>query len=223
MFYLGTPNTSKPPYRVPSFPYLTMKAKSSSPAGPWLKQYDISPFRPQPETYYSVTASPGQITEHQGEYLQFFSASILNKRIWRTLGIARSNDLNGEWKIDPQPIVPLAEQIENSSLYFEEANKTWFLFTNHVGINCEEYTDAIWVYWSSDLNVWDANKKAVVLDSQNCNWSKRVVGLPSVIRVQNRLAIFYDGLREEGIGHMRRDIGLAWLDLPIEIHQFIKQ
>jgi len=34
MFYLGTPNTSKPPDRVPAFPYLTMKAKSNSPAGP---------------------------------------------------------------------------------------------------------------------------------------------------------------------------------------------
>ena len=28
MFYLGTPHTSPPPDRIPSFPYLTMKAKS---------------------------------------------------------------------------------------------------------------------------------------------------------------------------------------------------
>ncbi len=216
MFYLGTPNTSPPPDRVPSFPYLTMKAKSTSPEGPWIKQYDVTPFRPQLDTYYSVTASPGHIIRHKGQYLQFFSASVLNNGVWRTLGIARTKDLNGQWNIDAQPIVPLAEQIENSSLYFEEANDTWFLFTNHVGINSEEYTDAIWVYWSNDLNRWDATHKAVVLDSQNCTWSKRVIGLPSVIKVGNRLAIFYDGLQEQGTGHMHRDIGLAWLDLPLK-------
>ena len=35
MFYLGTPNTSPAPDLVPSFPYLTMKATSDSPTGPW--------------------------------------------------------------------------------------------------------------------------------------------------------------------------------------------
>ena len=52
----------------------------------------------------------------------------------------------------PQPIVPIEEQIENSSLHYEESIKTWFLFTNHIGIDSGEYTDAIWVYWSKDLN-----------------------------------------------------------------------
>ena len=215
MFYLGTPNTTKPPARIPAFPYLTMKAKSSSPGGPWIKQYDVIPFRPQPNTYYSVTASPGQIIKNNGEYLQFFSASINNNKIKRTLGIARTKDLDGQWQIDPEPIVPLEEQIENSSLYYEESTKTWFLFTNHIGIEEHEYTDAIWVYWSKDLNKWDTKNKAVVLDNKNCTWSKRVIGLPSVIRVGNKLAIFYDGLQEKGTGHMHRDVGLAWLDLPL--------
>ena len=216
MFYLGTPNTSKPPDRVPSFPYLTMKATGKSPSGPWLKQKQIVPFRCRPNTFYSVTASPGHIVEHNGEFLQFFSASVQDPGIRRTLGIARSKDLNGPWSIDPQPIVPLSEQVENSSLYYEESNHTWFLFTNHVGINKDEYTDAIWVYWSKDLNKWDTSKKAIVLDPENCNWSKRVIGLPSVIKVGNRLAILYDGLNENSTSHMRRHVGLAWLQLPLK-------
>jgi predicted GH43/DUF377 family glycosyl hydrolase len=140
----------------------------------------------------------------------FFSASMK-----RTLGIARTKDLNGPWSIDPQPIVPPEEQIENSSLYFEPANKTWFLFTNHIGVDGHEYTDAVWVYWSKDLNAWDAKNKAVVLDGANCGWSKKCIGMPSVIAVGKRLAIFYDAPGGNKTGHMNRDLGLAWLELPL--------
>jgi hypothetical protein len=220
MFYLGTPNTTPPPDRVPYFPYLTMKAKSRFPMGPWIKQPEVVPFRPKPGTYYSTTASPGQVVKERGVFLQFFSGSVLEggeaKRIKRTIGIARTKDLNGTWTIDPEPIVPLEEQIENSSLYYEEVNKTWYLFTDHVGIkNGLEYTDAVWVYWTKDLNKWDPTRKAIVLDSRNCKWSPYVVGLPSVIKVGNRLAVFYDGLAGGQISHMGRDVGLAFLPLPL--------
>jgi len=139
--------------------------------------------------------------------------------IKRTLGIARTNDLNSSWIIDGQPIFPTSEQVENSSIYFEEGNKTWFLFTDHVGINTSggEYTDAVWVYWSLDLNHWDTSHKAIVLDSVNCTWSKGVIGMPSVIRAGNRLALLYDGYEGYSTGHMKRDIGLAWLTLPLTI------
>ena len=222
MFYLGTPHTSPPPDLVPSFPYLTMKAEGSSPSGPWTKRYDIEPFSPQPETYYSATASPGHVISRRSEYLMFFSAST-DKPILRTLGIARTHNLDGPWRIAPQPIVPPAEQVENTSLYYEPQNKTWFLFTNHVGLkNGLEYTDAIWVYWSKDLERWNEDNKAVVLDGSNCTWSKEIIGLPSVVKVGKRLALFYDGYAGHGIpegaaSHMRRDIGLAWLELPLDV------
>ncbi|MGH7962228.1 MAG: hypothetical protein ACRERD_10455 [Candidatus Binatia bacterium] len=220
LFYLGTPHATPPPERIPAFPYLTMKAKSSSPAGPWQKQKTVTPFRPKPGTYYSATASPGQVIKHQGEFLQFFSASIIEpgdkNQIKRTIGIARTRDLDGPWTIDPTPIVPLDEQIENASLYYEKANQTWFLFTNHVGIKQGiEYTDAVWAYWSEDVQQWNPEQKAVVLDATNCTWSKGVIGLPSVVKVKERLALFYDGLQGDGLGHMKRDIGLAFLDLPL--------
>lgn len=215
MFYLGTPHTTPPPDRIPTFPYFTMKAVSNSPAGPWRKQPEVIPFRPQPGSYYSATASPGYIIQNGNEFLQFFSAST-DHPILRTIGIARTTDLNGAWKIDPKPIFPPTEQVENTSLYFEKSNQTWFLFTNHVGISCEgEYTDAIWVYWSKDLNHWNPTDKAVVLDAHNCSWSKGAIGLPSVIQYGNRLAIFYDGAGGDSISQMHRSIGLAWLKLPL--------
>ena len=218
MFYLGTPNTTPPPDRIPAFPYLTMKARSRSPAGPWIKQPEVVPFRPEPGRYYGETASPGQIVRQGDAYLQFFSAAMP-----RTIGIARTRDLNGPWTIDPSPILPPTEQIENSSLYFQESTGTWFLFTNHVGLrDGVEFTDAIWVYWTQDIERWDPARKAVVLDRTNASWSKTVIGLPSVLPVGDKLAIYYDGLDEsaaagEPFGHMRRDIGLAWLDLPIAV------
>jgi predicted GH43/DUF377 family glycosyl hydrolase len=220
MFYLGTPNTTPEPDRIPGFPYLTMKATAQGPAGPWVKQPEVTPWRLIPGTYNSVTGSPGFIVKQGGEYLQFFSAATTDpdgSHTRRTIGIARTNDLNGAWRLDPEPALPLSEQIENTSLYFEPANQTWFLFTNHVGIrNGEEYTDAVWVYWSKDLNHWDSEAKAVVLDSRNCKWSKGAIGLPSVIKVGKRLAVFYDGVADGSITHMRRDVGLAWLKLPLE-------
>jgi len=87
-----------------------------------------------------------------------------------------------------------------------------------------EYTDAIWVYWTKNLDGWDAENKAVVLDSSNCIWSKHIIGLPSVIKIGKRLAILYDGNDAEEIpsgnnSHMRRDIGLAWLELPLQMPQ----
>ena len=110
--------------------------------------------------------------------------------------------------------------MENSSLYFEQTSQTWFLFTNHVGLDGFEYTDAVWVYWSKDPDRWNPARKAVVLDGGNCSWSKHIIGLPSVLRVGDRLALFYDGNREPKMpggvkSHMNRDIGLAWLRLPL--------
>jgi predicted GH43/DUF377 family glycosyl hydrolase len=220
MFYLGTPNVTPPPDNIPSFPYLTLKAQSKNPYGPWTKQQNVTTFRPVAGTYTATTASPGYIVTDGGEYLQFFSASMMDGRVCRrTLGIARTKDLNTTWSVEREPIVPLAEQVENSSLYFEPSNSTWFLFTNHVGINAggSEYTDSIWVYWSTDLRHWSSDKKAVVLDGQNCTWSKQCIGLPSVLPWKGRLAIFYDAPGGDSISHMQRDVGLAWLDLPLRV------
>jgi predicted GH43/DUF377 family glycosyl hydrolase/lysophospholipase L1-like esterase len=224
MFYLGTCRVSAAPDLIPTTPYVTMKAFAELPTGPWKKQPAIVPFRCQPGTYYSDTASPGQIVKQGDEYLMFFSAAARESgKLKRTLGIARTKDLDGVWTPDPQPIVPVTEQIENSSLNFEPANQTWFLFSNHVGIeNKREFTDAVWVYWTKDLNRWNAEHKAVVLDGSNCRWSRKCIGLPSVIKVGNRLAVFYDAPGGDSTSHMKRDVGLAWLNLPLNAPETIQ-
>lgn len=75
--------------------------------------------------------------------------------------------------------------------------------------------DAVWVYWSRDPERWNPADKAVVLDGRSCRWSSACIGLASVARVGDRLALFYDAPGGAGAGHMRRSIGLAWLDLPL--------
>ena len=221
MFYMGTPHVSPAPNFIPAFPYLTKKAESTSPGGPWKKRYDIDPIRTKPGTYYAGSVSPGNIIKHGNEYLMLFAASTDGPIIKRTLSYARTKDLNGTWTPDPAPFLPVEEQVENSAVYYEPSNKTWFVFTNHVGIrNKLEYTDAIWVYWTKDLEKWDPQNKAVVLDSTNCTWSKHIIGLPSVVKKANRLVIFYDGNEAAEMpsgynSHMRRDVGIAWLELPL--------
>jgi hypothetical protein len=103
-------------------------------------------------------------------------------------------------------------------MYFEPENQTWFLFSNHIGLdNRSEFTDAIWVYWTKDLNHWNPDAKAVVLDGSNCRWSRKCIGLPSVVKIGNRLAIFYDAPGNDSTSHMNRDVGLAWLGLPLHL------
>ncbi len=220
MFYVGSRTTSAPPNRIPAVPYFTLAAKSPHPQGPWTKQPDVIPFRTKPGTYYADTASPGQIVKRGDEYLMFFSAAAFTdeskRRLLRTVSIARTKNLDGTWEIDPQPALPPDHQIENSALYFEASNRTWFLFTNHIGLDAEgEYTESIWVYWSQDLDHWNLEQRAIVLDQTNCGWSKRCIGMPSVVPVGHRLALFYDASTTSS-GNMGRDVGLAWLSLPLK-------
>lgn len=220
MFYVGSRTTTAPPDRIPAVPYFTLAATSSKPFGPWKKQKNVIPFRTVAGTYYADTASPGQIVKQGAEYLMFFSAATYvdepGHPLKRTLSIARTSNLDGPWKVDPQPILPLEQQIENSALYFEPAGKLWFLFTNHIGIdNQGEYTESIWVYWSKDLNKWNPDQRAVVLDRANCHWCGRSIGMPSVVKAGKRLALFYDSAAGSQGGNMERDIGIAWLPLPL--------
>ena len=198
-----------------------MKARSASPSGPWVKEPEIIPFRPSDisATNYGasavVVASPGMIIKSSDEYMMFVSGGGWSAKTKRGpyghICIARTKELNGKWIFDPNPMLPWGDTCENSSLYFEPANQTWFLFCNHINVS---YTDAIWVYWTKDLNHWNPNDKAVVLDGSNCRWSRKCIGLPSVLKVGHRLAIFYDG-KIDSTSHINRDVGLAWLELPL--------
>ncbi|MBB6567691.1 hypothetical protein HPO96_05570 [Kribbella sandramycini] len=227
LFYLGTPNVTDDYLKTPSFPYRTLKAVADGPRGPWRKQPAVVPFEVVAGSWYSETASPGAIVAQDNEYVMLFSAACTDAdgQIWRTLGVARSTDLNTSWTVDPEPLLPITEQIENSSLYFDEPSGRWLLFTNHIAVdpdaapvppqNSQEYTDAIWMYWSTDPTKFDPADKAVVVDAESSGWSPKVIGLPSVLRIGDRLAIYFDGSTTDDIGHGHRDVGLAWLDLPI--------
>ena len=221
-YYLGCRQTSPKPECVPQTPYLTCKADATSLTGPWQKRYDVVAVSPKHGTYYGETACPGWIFHYGDQYRMFFSAAAENPsdpvagRIQRTLGLLSAPTLDGPWTAPVQPALPLEEQIENSSLYYEPANGYWFLFTNHVGIDARgEYTDAIWVYWSKDPLNWDPNHKAVVLDGRNCSWSHDSIGMPSVVKSGDKLAMFYDAPGGDSISHMKRHIGLAWFTLPL--------
>jgi hypothetical protein len=223
MFYLGSRTPDLPTPTHPNLVisgYWTLKARSQSPAGPWTKQKDVMVLRPKPGTYYEWTASPGAVVKHGDEYLMFFSCSFRRdlKRtdpgvVMQTIGIARAKNLDGPWTVDPAPILPGGEHIENTSVYFEPTNKTWFLFVNHACDRVNRYI--AWVYWTKDLNKWDASCKAVLLDGRNCTWSRNCVGFPSVVKAGNRLAVLYDGCAGQKNEQFNRDIGLAFLPLPL--------
>lgn len=208
MFYVASPFASPPPDYIPVGPYLTMHASAKSLYGPWTQHRDHVPFRPKPGTFYSGNAYPGHIIKHDGEFLMFFNGGH---------AIARTKDLNGPWKIDEQP--QHSAPMENASIYFEESNGTYWMFVNQIRMLPLPHTDSTWVYWSKDPNKWNERDRAVVLDGTNSSWSKSIIGMATVTKVGNRLAIFYDGNENITLSHMNRDIGLAWLDLPLSPDQ----
>ena len=217
-FYVGCEQTTPPPARVPAMPYINCKAEAEHPGGPWRKRYDITPFAPKPGTYYADTCNPGHIVKIDGEFIMFFSAAIFHEGgVKRTLGLARTRDLNETWQPDPEPMLPLEEQVENAAVYYEEANDLWYVFTNHVGFTDRgEFRDAVWAYWTDDINYWDPANKAVVVDGQNCTWSRVSIGMAALGRVGSRLGVIYDAPGGDSVDNIGNSIGLAWLDLPLQ-------
>lgn len=227
MFYLGTPNATNDVLKTPSFPYATLKAWARKPTGPWIKQREVKPIATSPGTWYSHTASPGQIVATSSGYVMLFSAATVSDdgQILRTLGVARTDSLDAPWTVDAEPMLPLTEQVENASLYYEPVNDTWFLFTNHIARDPDqlpippqlsnEYTDAVWVYWAPDPTEFVTEQRAVVVDARSSGWSPTVIGLPSVLVIGRRLALYYDGATGATIGHGGRDVAVTWLDLPL--------
>ncbi|MFR1517906.1 MAG: hypothetical protein ACLSVG_03885 [Clostridia bacterium] len=237
-YYLGADHCSAE--GVPAFLYSTMLATAASMEGPWTKKCDqpdcaghVCFPAGEPGTWDDVTVSPGEVLRNpkygmapgSKKYMMFYSGSC-SGMTQRSIGIARTDDLHATddyhrktgnfWIKDRDPILPPSEDIENSSIYFDEERKLYWLFTNHVYQN--SYTDAVWVYWTSDLDRWNPEDKAIVIDRNVSIWAKGAIGMPSVYPTDHgTLAVFYDGVPGEGTGHLDRHIGLAEILLPLKV------
>ncbi len=235
-YYVGADHCSE--NGVPAFEYSTMLAVSDEITGKWDKACDEEGCSKHvcltmgPEgSWNDVTTSPGQVVEnpkwasdpeHEKHYLMFYSGSCSGVTK-RSLGIARTNDLGISddydkkdgtfWEKDPKPILPPEDDIENTSLFYEEESGLYWLFTNHIYNN--EYTNSVWVYWTKDLEHWNAEDKAVVVDKTVSTWAKGAIGMPTVVRRGDTLEVLYDGVKGEGTGHLERHIGLAEIKLPV--------
>lgn len=240
MYYLGSDTEND---GIPGFGYNTLLATSSHISGPWTKFNSTSgksnyvSFITKPGTWLNLTTSPGHVMQNpkwtgagdgiNKKYLMFFSGSGNGDgTVRRSIGIARTNDLStvdacnasnpNFWSIDANPIVPATEDIENSSIYYEPANGYYFLFTNHIFNNA--YTNAVWVYWTKDIDRWNVNDKAVVVDINNNSWAKGVIGMPTVVaKDSGTLALVFDGCVGTSTSHLNRKIGLVYLGLPLQV------
>lgn len=243
MYYVGAENCS--PEGIPAMPYHTLLATSDSIEGPWHKineekyKEKYVCFYSGKDKWNSVTSSPGHVIKNpkwKGEndtenykYLMFFSGCYHIPVFARSIGIARTNSLDicdaydsenpNFWVTDENPVLPLSDDIENTSIYYEEQNGYYFMFTNHVYGNA--YTNSIWVYWTKDIEKWNADDKAVVIDKNVSTWAKGAIGLATVIKKDEyTLALVYDGSEGDSLGHLNRKIGLAYISLPLEPDNF---
>lgn len=236
MYYVGAGNCS--PEGIPALPYSTLLAQAGKIDGPWYKRNDINGcekhvcFPLGKDSWDDSTASPGQVIKNpnynpnttEKEFLMFYSGccSGLTKR---SIGIARTNNLGcsddydkeqGEfWERDKNPILSPDEDIENSSVFYEEESGYYYLFTNHIYNN--SHTDSIWVYRTKNIEKWCQEDKAIVVDSNVSTWAKGAIGMPNVLKKDAKtLILIYDGVVGNGIGHLNRCIGLAEIELPLK-------
>lgn len=164
---------------------------------------------------------------HEKKYIMIYSGSCSGVTK-RSLGLARTDDLEAAddfdkpaaegafWVKDPEPILPPEEDIENASVFYEPSSGLYWLFTNHIYAN--QYTDAVWVYWSHRLDRWDPENKAIVMDRTRNDWAHGAIGMPSVVQKdEHTLYLFYDGVPGDGTGHLDRHIGLCQISLPLSI------
>lgn len=186
-WYLATQTVSPPPGKVPIGPYYSMLASAPASSGPWTQHREVGTVFP--------VGSPGPVMpspQGDGSYWQFCTGC------GSSIGIARTDNLTSTWK---QWLGLITDPVENVSLFFEQANGLWFLFTNHIGPDAGgmEFDDSIWVYWSANLTQWSPQNKAVVLNRTNViepSFQVGRVGLPSVLQVpgnDTHLFLVYDG------------------------------
>ena len=238
-YYVGADHCSLE--GVPAFWYSTMLATSEKLTGKWHKRCDDNGCAKhvcftvgQPGTWNDVTASPGQVLKnprwaadpaHEKRYLMFYSGSCSGETK-RSLGIARTNDLGTSddfdkangcfWQKDAEPILPPEDDIENTSIYYEAGSGLYWLFTNHIYNN--EYTNSVWVYWTDDLERWNADNKAIVIDGSVSTWAHGAIGMPTVVQTDDHtLSLLYDAVPGNGTGHLERHIGLAEITLPLQV------
>lgn len=238
-YYVGADHCSKE--GVPAFLYSTMLATSETMTGQWDKHCDL----PGNEKHVcfpaglagcwdDATVSPGQVMVNprwkedpvrEKKYLMFYSGSCSGV-CKRSIGIARTDDLTASddfdrqegnfWQKDPEPILPPEDDIENTSIYYEEESGLYWLFTNHIYNN--EYTNSVWVYWTDDVEHWDPQNKAIVIDASVSSWAHGAIGMPTVVKKDDHtLVLLYDAVPGDGTGHLNRHIGLAEICLPLTV------
>lgn len=216
MHYLGARRATSAPRRIPVAPYTTLHATAPTPRGPWTKRGPA--VLPAPGTWYADSASPGPVTRYGGQWLMHFSGSGPDGP---TLGLARADSLDGPWYVDPDPLLPASERLENAALHHDPVSGLWWLLADHIGTTPGSdgllYTDAIWGYVASDPTAFSTARRVLVLDARSAGWT-RVVGMPSLAPLGVGVALFYDGIAGgTRTDHMGRDIAMAYLPMPLSL------
>ncbi|MBW7460235.1 hypothetical protein K0U00_39850, partial [Paenibacillus sepulcri] len=221
LYYVSVENTSGAPFYIPALPYRTGLATADHPDGPWTKVSTSLLALGEKGSWNEGCICAPYVLQLDGRYFAFYSASTTGPDYYRTIGLAVSDSPGGPWELSPEPLLPPGEQLENASLYYEPACSLWFMFVNHVGRDeaGNEFTEAVWVYWSRSVTEWDPEDKAIVLDASNIPWVKQAVGLPACLVVGSKLWIGFDACKESvnsaNIGNAHRDIGMCSFDLPL--------
>ena len=224
MYYLGAGSSSPVPNRVPIAPYTTCKATAPNAGGPWNQSQLTGPRFYAPDGAWHYDQSPGPVIRYGGQWRMFYTsaAKLPDGSTGWGIGVASSPSLvNDLWKCKSTPCLPLTERLENAAVFQDPGTGLWWLFSNHIGsyVVADKryyYGDSVWAYWSTDpFFGWSTDRRCLVIDRTSSPWATGAIGMPSVQQVGDKLAIYYDASPTGDLGHMGRDVGLAWAQLPL--------
>jgi hypothetical protein len=85
---------------------------------------DALSLKPKEGSYHQDVVIPSQIVKNGGEYLLFFRVRKITVATSAQSVSQERKDLQGEWSIATEPALPVDEQIENSSLFYQSLTKT---------------------------------------------------------------------------------------------------
>lgn len=105
---------------------------------------------------------------------------------------------------------------ENANYYYDSASGYHFLFTNQFN-QTYNATDCNVVYWSRDVENWDDDCSAVVVDGRctKDDWATGAIGFPSVVPLDGQtLLLVYDAQKGNSIMHTGRHIGYSVWKIP---------
>lgn len=164
-------------------------------------------------TPHEVYSATGLICErHNGKWFGWYATGVgwlkVNGRYEHTYELRSCfSDNHLEWVRPNQPIFPAKLPHESSTrptvVHFNNKWHMWFCYRGTQDFRDGNDSYRIGYAWSDNLLNWYRDDNNVGIDTSKDGWDSRMVAYPCVVKVDNKMVMFYNGnyFGQGGIGY----------------------